>query len=111
MRLTITTLKTMSAFTSSNLPSSIDTLEKLAAWVGSALAQLNKDKTIQTTSGSVEQAASIQTFTFKNQQVSPARLVVTLFLPLTEDFASGGKLFSRIGALSENALPASYTSN
>jgi hypothetical protein len=101
----------MTAFAPANVPSSIDTLEKLAAWALSALAEINPSVTIQTTAGTVEKAVQTQTFDFRNQATSPERLVVTAFLPLSAGWRSNGKLFGRVTELSSTPLPAAYTSN
>jgi hypothetical protein len=101
----------MTAFAPANIPSSIDTLEELAAWAISALAEVNPAVTIQTTAGTVEKAVQAQTFDFRNQASSPERLVLTAFLPLSAGWRSGGKLFSRVTELSSAPLPAAYTAN
>lgn len=102
----------MTAFTPTNIPSSVTTLEELAAWSISALAEINPLVTIQTTAGSVERAVQAQTFEFRNQATNPERLILVAYLPLTANWRSNGKYWGNgLGELSTTALPAGYTSN
>ena len=102
----------MTAFTTGNIPSNVNTLEELAGWVCSALAEINPTVQINTGSGTLEQAATAETFRFIAQQDSPERLICVLYLPLTNDWRGQGKIWSNgISELSTDALPAGYTAN
>ena len=52
----------MTAFLPSYIPPEIDTLEKLAVWVGSALSNINSDLTVIEATGSVSRAATSAPF-------------------------------------------------
>lgn len=100
----------MTAFSPSNIPSSVNTLEELAVWTISALAELNPTASITTAPGTSEVIFSAYPFTFKNQQTSPERMVLVAYLPLVSGWRSGGKLFSNgVAEVSTGALPVSYT--
>lgn len=102
----------MTTFASANIPSNVNTLEELAAWSCSALAEVNSDDQIVTSPGTVEQSVTAQTFRFPGQASSPERLVVVAYLPLTGDWRGQGKIWSNgISELSTAALPAGYTAN
>ena len=102
----------MTAFSTANIPSNVDTLEELAAWACSALAEVNGSEQIQTAAGSVEPVATVQTFNFVAEDTNPERLVCVLYLPLSQDWRSQGKIWSNgINEISATALPAGYTAN
>lgn len=102
----------MTAFVPANIPSSVTTLEELAAWSVSALAEINPTSTIQTAAGSIERTVQAQTFEFRSQSTNPERLILVAYLPLTASWRSGGKYWGNgIGELSTTALPAGYTVN
>jgi len=102
----------MTAFTTANIPSSVTTLEELAAWSISALSEINPSVTVQTSAGSVERAVQAQTFEFRNQLTNPERLILVAYLPLTANWRSAGKYWGNgIAELSTTALPAGYTAN
>lgn len=100
----------MTAFSTSNIPSSVNTLEELAVWTISALAEINPTATIVTAPGVSEVIFSAYPFTFRNQPTSPERMVLVAYLPLNSGWRSVGKLFSNgVAEVSTTALPVSYT--
>ena len=102
----------MTAFSPSNIPSNVSTLEELLVWAASALAEVNPNVTIQTTQSTAEPVVSAQTFRFENQATNPERFIVVAYLPLTGNWRSAGKIWSAgIGEISAAALPAGYTAN
>ena len=102
----------MTAFAPANIPSSVTTLEELAAWSISALAEINPSATIQTSAGSIERTVQAQTFEFRNQATNPERLILVAYLPLSANWRSSGKYWGNgISELSSSPLPAGYTSN
>jgi hypothetical protein len=102
----------MSAFTPANLPSGVGTVEELVAWGVSALAQINDGLLIQTSAGQTEPVAQAQTFRFPFITTAPQRLICVAYLPLVENWRSGGKLWDKgIGEISNIALPPEYTTN
>lgn len=102
----------MTAFVPANIPSSVTTLEELAAWSVSALAEINPTASIQTSAGSVERTVQAQTFEFRNQTTNPERLILVAYLPLSASWRSSGKYWGNgIAEISTTALPAGYTTN
>jgi hypothetical protein len=102
----------MTAFAPSNIPSSVTTLEEVAAWAISALAEINPTVTVQTSAGSVERAVQAQTFEFRNQVTNPERLVLVAYLPLSSNWRSSGKYWGNgVAEMSTAALPSGYTTN
>jgi hypothetical protein len=102
----------MTAFTPANIPTSVTTLEELAAWSVSALAEINPAESIQTSAGAVERAAQAQTFEFANQATNPERLILVAYLKLSPAWRSSGKYWGNgILEFSSAALPAGYTTN
>lgn len=102
----------MTAFTTANIPSNVNTLEELAVWVISALAEINPTATLTTAPNVAETVVSAYPFTFRNQPTNPERMVLVAYLPLVPGWRSVGKLFSNgVSEISTTALPASYTTN
>jgi hypothetical protein len=102
----------MTSFTTANIPANVNTLEELAVWTISALAEINPTATITTAPGVAEVLVSAYPFTFRNQPTSPERMVLVAYLPLVPGWRSVGKLFSNgVSEISTTALPISYTTN
>ncbi len=102
----------MTAFSTANIPSNVGTVEELAAWACSVLAELNPTVFVQTQAGLLEPAVTTQTFRYPNQETNPERLVIVAYLPLTQNWRGQGKIWSNgIQELSSAALPAGYTAN
>lgn len=102
----------MTSFTPANIPSNVNTLEELAVWAISALAEINPTATLTTSPGTAETVVSAYPFTFRNQPTNPERMVLVAYLPLVAGWRSVGKLFANgVTELSTTALPASYTTN
>jgi hypothetical protein len=102
----------MTTFTAANIPANVNTLEELAVWAISALAEINPTATITTAPGAAETVISAYPFTFRNQPTLPERMVLVAYLPLVPGWRSVGKLFSNgVSEISTTALPISYTTN
>jgi hypothetical protein len=102
----------MTAFSAANIPSSVTTLEEVAAWAVSALAEINPSVTIQTSAGAVERAVQAQTFEFRTQASNPERLILVAYLPLTANWRSSGKYWGNgVAEISTTSIPAGYTTN
>ncbi|MDG2989320.1 hypothetical protein L3556_13935 [Candidatus Synechococcus calcipolaris G9] len=102
----------MTAFSTANIPSNVNTLEELAAWAASALAEVNPSATIVVAPGQAARSANVQSVFFENQSTNPERLAIVLYLPLVAGWRGQGKIWSNgVGELSATALPTSYTSN
>ena len=101
----------MTALTiSSDIPTNINTLEKLGAWAGLALTRCNPStKVLENPSASSQRVA--ETFFIKADDGSN-RLVIRLSLPVTDDYASDTKKFwEKVNPLSETVLPAAFKVN
>lgn len=100
----------MTAFNkTTDLPSNIDTLEKLALWVGSALHSLNSSMTAIEGDGEAARVAQFQPFFVQNDNTN--RAYVRLSIKLESDYTSNGKkLWNSAEELSQTALPTSFKS-
>lgn len=101
----------MTVFTAStDLPSNINSLEKLALWVGTALERVNPTSSVLESPGipsRVAQAAIIRA------DDGSKRVVIRLSLPLAEDYASNNtvKFWQNALDLSNTALPSAFKIN
>lgn len=102
----------MTAFTPSNIPSNVNTLEELAAWVGCALAEINPSATLIIGNGQATRVANAQTAFFEQQATNPERLIIALYLPLVAGWRGQGKIWSNgVAEISTTTLPTHYTAN
>lgn len=102
----------MTAFSPTNIPSNVSTIEELLVWAASALAEINPNVGIDTSPSLNEPVVTAQTFRFANQATNPERFVVVAYLPLAGNWRSVGKPWSNgILEISAAALPALYTTN
>lgn len=93
----------------SQIPSSVDTVEKLASWAISALAQANPTSQVATAPGQQEPTVTAQTFRYINQGTDQERLVCIAYLPLEPGWRSVGKIYSGgIKEISGAALPSDF---
>ena len=98
----------MTAFSPSDLPTSVNTIEKLAAWVGMALHTLNLDITAVEGAGSAVPAAQFGTYFV--QETRNSRIIVRLSIELDPNYAYGSsKLWAYAKDLSSNSLPGEFT--
>jgi hemolysin-activating ACP:hemolysin acyltransferase len=102
----------MTAFSPANIPSEVNTLEKLGSWVLLALSENNSNLTVQSAAGTIEPVISAQIIRLPNELTDPLRLVCVAYIPLLADWGGKGKLYSKgVKELSQTALPAGYTAN
>jgi hypothetical protein len=99
----------MTAFTTANLPSNVNTVEKVAVWAAVVLRELNPNTPYLETELLRLQAAT-------NVQVpivdGSVRNVSRLAIPLSGTYASaGGKLWTHAQELSTTALLTTHTTN
>lgn len=95
---------------STDIPTNINTLEKLAAWVGLALARCNPSlKILENPNADPERAA--QAVLIKADDGS-YRLVIRLSLKIADNYAEATqKFWFNTEELSGTALPAAFKSN
>ncbi|MBN3943493.1 glucose-6-phosphate dehydrogenase [Nostoc sp. NMS9] len=101
----------MTAFNpATDIPSQIDTLEKLAAWVGAALFNINPGLVVTEGVGYTERACQAGNYWVAAD--SKTRMIVRLSLEVSPDQASGSnKNWTYIQPLSNTALPAAFKQN
>lgn len=95
---------------STDVPSaSVNTVEKLAAWSGLALAAMNPAMTAIEGQGYSERVA--QSNIYYIQADNKNRLIIRLSLAVSPDYLIGGaKMWTYMQELSNTALPAGFRS-
>lgn len=94
----------------SQIPSQIDTLEKLAAWAGLALANINP--TVVGIEGQGYQERSAQANIFYIPADNKSRLIVRTSLVIGPDYLAGGmKMWQFVQPLANTAMPTVFTTN
>lgn len=92
------------------IPSQIDTLEKLHAWSAAALFAINPTITVIEGIGYTERAA--QSGRFWVAADAKTRLITRASLEVSPDYLSGSnKPWTYVQPLSNTALPASFSAN
>lgn len=101
----------MTAFAAStDLPSSVNSLEKLGAWVGLALTRLNPTSRVLETPG-LESERVAQCVLIRADDNS-CRLVVRLSIPVADGYAENpAKFWNNALDISNTALPAAFRTN
>ena len=93
-----------------DIPSGINTLEKLAVWVDLALSAVNPTVTAIEGPGYTERVA--QAGTFFVQSDNKHRFLGRVSIQMSADYMSGGgKLWTYAQELSSTALPANFKAN
>lgn len=93
-----------------DIPSDIDTLEKLAAWVGLTLTNLNA--ALVAVEGPAYTERVSQSGVFYVQADNKYRILVRHSIQMSPDYLAGGdKLWSYAIELSDTAIPAIFKSN
>lgn len=93
-----------------DIPSNIDTLEKLAAWSGLALANINAALVAVEGPSYTERVS--QAGVFYVQADNKYRVLVRHSIQMQPDYLAGGsKLWTYATELSDTALPAIFKSN
>lgn len=95
---------------SSDIPTNINTLEKLAAWVGLALARTNPSlKILESPDASPQRAAEAVLLKADDNSY---RLIVRVSIPIADAYAENTtKFWTNATELSNTALPAAYKTN
>ena len=99
----------MTAFTTSQIPSSVDTLEKLAYWTGAALATINSNLSFVEAENS-----TVPSCFFSGTQQMPdgsLRGILRVSVPISSSALTGtAKPWTYVEALSNVTIPAGFTS-
>lgn len=100
----------MTAFSTTQVPASVDTLEKLAVWAAFILQDLNFDSTIiEQTNGQAIPVASITPFNLRSTDFNGIRYIARISLPVATNYASQAEPWSGVSELSTATIPAAYT--
>lgn len=96
---------------STQIPASVDTLEKLAVWALYVLQDLNFDTTlVEQTNGQPIPVATITPFNVRSSDFSGIRAIGRFSIPVSGDFAADSRAWVGVEELSTTAIPAAYTS-
>jgi hypothetical protein len=97
----------MTAFAKGNLPDSINTLEKLAVWVGSASHQINKLTSATEGPGSPQRVSQFGIFNVEANNTS--RVIMRLSLELEDTFAIDNRpIWENAKEVSTDFIPAPF---
>lgn len=100
----------MSSFSTSNIPSNINSVEKLAAWVGLLLNTMNPTLSVLEQEG--QSAQRVAQASFFRATDGSLRLSLRLSLPVSSSYAtSTAKFWEDIQELSATAIPSAFTTN
>lgn len=93
-----------------DIPSNINTLEKLGAWVGLALARVNPTlKILESPDTEPQRVAEVVLIKADD---GSTRLIVRLSIPVTEDYGSStNKFWQNTTEISNTALPTAFKAN
>jgi hypothetical protein len=97
----------MTAFNKNNIPTSVNTLEKLVVWSGLALHTLNKTGTA--VEGTTVAARVAQFGIFNVESSNTIRAILRQSVELNDDYAFDGKpVWENVKNLSEDVIPAEF---
>lgn len=100
----------MTAFSTSDIPAEIDTVEKLHAWSASILNNLYFDTTIAENIGSATRVAQAAPFEITAADPIQWRFISRCSLPLNKDWQGSDKLYKRVSSLGSASIPDGYKS-
>ena len=98
----------MTAFNKDQLPSNVNTLEKLIVWAGTAAYQINKIVTATEGVGAAQKVAQFGIYNVESNNTN--RVILRQSLELEDDYAINGKpIWEEVKELSQDALPAVFS--
>lgn len=100
----------MVALNRSQIPSSINTVESLAAWCTAVLTNLHFQQEVLEAPNVSQKVAVSQTFPVELNGGYQLRYVGRVSLPVDDGYFAGGKIWEHVTALSTSSVPASFTS-
>ncbi|AFY31610.1 hypothetical protein [Calothrix sp. PCC 7507] len=100
----------MSSFTTTDIPSAINTVEKLHSWTGAILFNLNPTLVVIEGTGYTERAAQWGRFWVPADSKTRELIRVSLAVDPTYNNASG-KPWTFVQELSSTAIPANFKAN
>lgn len=97
----------MSAFSPSDLPATVNTLEKLLVWAGAAFHKINRTATAVEGTGSPSRVAQFGIYTVESNNTD--RVIMRQSLVLDPDYAIDGKpIWENVTATSTDAIPSEF---
>ncbi|OUL36362.1 glucose-6-phosphate dehydrogenase [Nostoc sp. T09] len=100
----------MTAFTTADIPSQIDTVEKLASWCGAILFNVNPSVTAIEGTGYSERVSQWGRFWVPAD--SKTREIIRLSLEVSSSYINAdGKPWTFVQPISSTAIPANFKSN
>lgn len=100
----------MTAFNVSQVPASVNTVEKLHYWSALILQDVNFDTTIlEQTNGNAVPVSSAQIFQIRSTDFTGLRAINRVTLPVSVTYASLDNPWDGVQELSTSAIPAGYT--
>ena len=100
----------MVAFSTADLPPTINTVEGLSAWCACILSNLHFQQTFEEAPGIVEKIAVSQNFPVLTNGVYEWRQVSRTSLKLNSDFQKTGKVWNHVQPMSNASIPADFKS-
>jgi hypothetical protein len=101
----------MVAFQASDLPSSINSVEKVAAWAATVLQHLHPTLTVIEATGSAERAATASPFYIVASDPQTWRYIARQSLKLDPNWQRGTtKIWANVQDLSNQAIPTEFKS-
>jgi hypothetical protein len=100
----------MTSFTPSDIPTDINTIEKLEVWAAHLLAYLNPDLVAVEATGSQSRAANAAPFYITASDPAVWRNISRVSVPLDREWQGGGNIWSYARELSTAAIPATFKS-
>lgn len=100
----------MVAFAPSQLPVSVDTVEKLEVWAATVLSHLLSDTTAIETAGSVDRVAQSQPWFIVASNPPVWRVISRTSIPVSANWQRQGKIWQHAQNLSTASIPADFTS-
>ncbi len=97
----------MSAFAPTDLPSTVNTVEKLAVWSCSILAELNPNLLVQSRFGELEPTVQVTPLRLQFEQTNPIRVAILGYIPLETNWRNS-RIWSVARELSTTAIPNAY---
>lgn len=101
----------MTAFQTTDIPASVNTLEKLAVWASTTLNHLYPQVTAMEASGLAERVAQSSPFEVTAVDPSQWRNISRLSIPLNRNWQRGSsKIWANAEALGSAAIPTEFKS-
>lgn len=97
----------MTAFSPSDLPGTVNTVEKLLIWSGSVLAELYPNLLVQSRYGELEPVVNILPVRLQYEENNPLRVALLSYVPLEPNWRNA-RLFLAAKELGTAPIPNAY---